>query len=1280
MRVSRLIKSAISLIVVLLCLLSPNKAAASTATFLAVADATLKSNSPDSNFGGDSTLIMTYDPIESIKDVTLVRFDLSSLPADAIIDSNSLELYLESSGGLDPVGLAVYLVTTPWAESTVTWNTNPTTFPYGLLWQVDGASGWKSIGISTSWITSWRTGSNNGLLIYGPVSGAQGYHRNFISRERGWDPPRLTVTYHRHTAFAGHVYSGNAIGDTSHPLGDVDVALYCSSDPNVQGALADRTSTDELGAFSLATDETCEIYNIMAFAPSGYYSLGATSSNGIIKAAHWIQYVSNQTGQAFTGDAFFVHVQTPSDTTPPDNWTNFAPTQWVTSQTVHVQEQVEDTLSGLDVSTAKCSYSIDGGSSWSPWRSASISGTGGTTTPQIISADIPFGQDSGPASLNLVRFQVADMAGNPGTGPSHAVKVDSVPPQNPTSLISTSHSPGVWSNNPHVAFQWTGAVDDRSGLKGYSYAWDNYSGTVPGVFVDTAAASLTLTAAADSSGWWLHVRAIDQAGNAASGAQHLGPFPIDITPPTVFLTEPATGSVKTATFNVAWSGSDGLSGISGYDVQVSTDGGAWNNWHPGVTYQSAFFTGERARTYSFRVRAWDQAGNVSGWSTSGVVRVGGDVTVRVENENGLPVSGADIYLNGKLQSTYGAAVATLHDVLAGDQLVARYLVEQRPSPKGYHNWVYGDWSYRIYITSLGFDNNGIPQFFTISDPTATQVLVVRRTQPLIGFYVLASVEWEATTAFLDQLMDGFREASAYLFDLTDGQMLFEVIEMDDNKARWAQADYYIQAANGYRANATVGGVWQGTNAHAYMGRGFDWTDLSHFRALVHEFGHYGLDLGDEYFDADGREDTGAKCTTDRSNADGVDQACLMANEKVATEMCSLLTVHPHSTNTMQEATRHEPCWETVYKRYQDTQNPPRWIIQRPQDRGSIMPGPTSIPVTDWVWGGTRIKSNTGACGSFDLRWVFVADGSPAADFDVWVEGNSPLYQGKTDKNGLISIVGAHSGDTIRVQKSCGSDCSNSGSVTANCATGQLAGEPVPLKLKQDPFALAVKVTPSAEGTTVDISAQASTTLAATPTLQIYQAGSPDPLTVALTFDGAAYTGSVALNPALELLGVVRGEAVDGSGHSVVTLTPFKLNRVDSGQITWLRSEDGKVDIFLKPGSLTGDPVVSVSRASQVNLRQEGLVLVGSPYAVTVSNGQEALQEKAAVNIHYDPDAVPGRDPGALHIYRWDEQSQKWVDDGGAVSRENQAVTTTVGRLGTFVLAWEPKIHLPLIFR
>jgi hypothetical protein len=65
-------------------------------------------------------------------------------------------------------------------------------------------------------------------------------------------------------------------------------------------------------------------------------------------------------------------------------------------------------------------------------------------------------------------------------------------------------------------------------------------------------------------------------------------------------------------------------------------------------------------------------------------------------------------------------------------------------------------------------------------------------------------------------------------------------------------------------------------------------------------------------------------------------------------------------------------------------------------------------------------------------------------------------------------------------------------------------------LTQDPFAFAVRVKPLSDGMTVEIVAQASTPLAATASIRIRQAGSSDPISVALTAVTVS-TGQYALN-------------------------------------------------------------------------------------------------------------------------------------------------------------------------
>jgi spore germination protein YaaH len=86
-------------------------------------------------------------------------------------------------------------------------------------------------------------------------------------------------------------------------------------------------------------------------------------------------------------------------------------------------------------------------------------------------------------------------------------------------------------------------------------------------------------------------------------------------------TAPLTGirnlgeRVRNAGFTVSWSGQD-ISGIRGYDVQYTKDGGSWTTWLTATTKTSEVFLGQAGHTYGFRVRATDGKGNASAWNVS----------------------------------------------------------------------------------------------------------------------------------------------------------------------------------------------------------------------------------------------------------------------------------------------------------------------------------------------------------------------------------------------------------------------------------------------------------------------------------------------------------------------------------------------------------------------------------------------------------------------------------------------------------------------------------------
>ncbi|HKF86127.1 MAG TPA: FlgD immunoglobulin-like domain containing protein [Candidatus Limnocylindrales bacterium] len=81
-------------------------------------------------------------------------------------------------------------------------------------------------------------------------------------------------------------------------------------------------------------------------------------------------------------------------------------------------------------------------------------------------------------------------------------------------------------------------------------------------------------------------------------------------------------------FIVRWVGK-GNSAIASYDVQVSTNGGAWRTWLANTKASSNVFQGRTGVGYAFRVRARDRRGSVgsfgtaASWSARPSIRVGG---------------------------------------------------------------------------------------------------------------------------------------------------------------------------------------------------------------------------------------------------------------------------------------------------------------------------------------------------------------------------------------------------------------------------------------------------------------------------------------------------------------------------------------------------------------------------------------------------------------------------------------------------------------------------------
>ncbi len=179
--------------------LAADRTFASSMTFYAVADATVRSWQRNTNFGSEETLDLLYSQGDVVAEtVVLLRFDLSALPADAVIDSAVMELYLVYAAGDNPKSLAAYYVTSAWSESTVTWNTFPTADTTGIISSVDNVTGrYKSWSI-TSWASYWHNNptENHGVYLRRLTSETTYFERTFESKDHMENRPRLVVNYH----------------------------------------------------------------------------------------------------------------------------------------------------------------------------------------------------------------------------------------------------------------------------------------------------------------------------------------------------------------------------------------------------------------------------------------------------------------------------------------------------------------------------------------------------------------------------------------------------------------------------------------------------------------------------------------------------------------------------------------------------------------------------------------------------------------------------------------------------------------------------------------------------------------------------------------------------------------------------------------------------------------------------------------------------------------------------------------------------------------------------
>jgi hypothetical protein len=220
-------------------------------------------------------------------------------------------------------------------------------------------------------------------------------------------------------------------------------------------------------------------------------------------------------------------------------------------------------------------------------------------------------------------------------------------------ITSSSHSDqNAWSKNNSPAFLWT----KGTGVTGFSYVFDQSSGTVPGTSANTTTSSISFSDKSDGV-WYFHIRASGTSG--WSGASHYR-VQIDKAAPTnlIVLTEPKVEADKRPM--VSFLAEDAASGIDRYEIKM--DQGEFVKTASPFTPESI-----KSGDHVFTVRAYDKAGNM----------VEGSAKIKIKNiptpKITSPANNTTLKLIQKLDISGTADVSTKVDLYFDGVNIARAL-------------------------------------------------------------------------------------------------------------------------------------------------------------------------------------------------------------------------------------------------------------------------------------------------------------------------------------------------------------------------------------------------------------------------------------------------------------------------------------------------------------------------------------------------------------------------------------------------------------------------------
>ena len=672
--------------------------------------------------------------------------------------------------------------------------------------------------------------------------------------------------------------------------------------------------------------------------------------------------------------------------------------------------------------------------------------------------------------------------------------------------------------------------------------------------------------------------------------------------------------------------------------------------------------------------------------------------VLVVNGARQPLRGVCLYQNGELVGTtddFGIVVPAA--LRLGDQFVAVKPLAQQTAP------AHGDWAYRTALTSLGILDQGIVVGYTVNAP-GRQTIRLQQPRPLVYFHLLVSIQWNAEESYIQEVAAAMRAASDYLFDVSDGQMLFGEVEIFDDGMRWEEADIQILARNQVRPHAYVGGIAASDPAHKVVvgrhwdgrsGNSGDWRLPNGFRTLVHEFAHYALHLYDSYF---GYEYDAAHHLTGRMRDAGCTEvvtlqgnqviypkpatddtnASIMNYQYAASELAARdiggLWNDGECRNTVQWQIHQESDWETVTRLFGDAQQPTRWSLITPLQTKKVMAGPAGMP-SNLLNLPQVTTTNTGAPAPERQLTVLAPQGTRyelpvLVSLDTRRSDGSPvtLDQGIA-MSGQITIYGGIAGDTVRAISLDGALAGATyllGSPNMELHLVAQGGPAAAASAHSQPY---VELTPSSSGDSLTVAVHGIGAGGAVSALLVPPGRNPAE-TVTLNYSAATgvYEGVASFSVATTGLGTARLRGIDAAANTLALDGDFVLLAAPAAASGDYYSPDGNAWLHLNAGSLPGAQayLVMMPVGTVPQPLPAGMAPLGSAYSIKASGSVTGVLQPAVLHLSASSAATAADSaPESLQVAWWD--GMRWNLLGGDLDATRSGLAAPITNLGIYAL-------------